>query len=118
MSRRPSERKIEKKEDKGKEKVQLCLTCDIYINRDLFSRPVPISAAERVRVPGLAVADRHATAVLPAFSPTAGFLHLHLISGQTWWERPFQLPATPGQHVKGIETKMHLANCYAHSLSA
>lgn len=59
------------------------LTCDIYIDGGLLSSSVPVSAAEQAGVLGLAAADRHAAAVLLARPPTAGLLHLYLISGQT-----------------------------------
>lgn len=77
-----------------------CLTCDIYINRGLFSGSVLVPAAEQAGVQGLCAADRHTAAVMLACLPTARFLHLHLISGQACWERPRQLPATPGQQVQ------------------
>lgn len=59
------------------------LTCDIYIDRGLFSGSVPVSAVEQAGVLGLAAAHCHMAAVLLARPPTAGLLHSHLISSQT-----------------------------------
>lgn len=65
-----------------------CLTCDVHIDGLVFCGHVPVPAAERASVMGLAVANTQTAAVVLVCSPTAKFIYFHLIPVQACWEHP------------------------------
>lgn len=69
-----------------------------------------VPAAEQAGVLGLDAADIHLAAVMVARPATARFIHFHLISGQACWERPCQLPATPGQELQWVGNTLQLTS--------
>lgn len=71
---------------------------------------VLVPAAEQAGVLGLDAADFHLAAVMLARPSTARFTHVHLISVQACWERPAQLPATPGQQLQWVGNPLQLTS--------